>query len=112
MTDLPAFTTGTEKQIAWAEKIRAAKIEKWSAAIAVLMASSRDMRRQWGADMQAVVNVALTNTDAEAWIDGRDRVHMVLWAFGAGWAGYGQAAAKCGLDQASYDAACAALDAA
>ncbi len=72
MINLPAITNGTEKQIAWAEKIRAATIKG-----AQITLANRVIDEAKRADMLAHFMGIVANkvsTDAVAWIEEHKRL--------------------------------------
>lgn len=66
---------GTEKQIAWAETIRAAAVANWNSHYTFWTDRIASGRSDHGAAAQidAIRNAALTCTDASTWIDARTR---------------------------------------
>lgn len=74
--------TGTEKQISWAEEIRAKKFEFWNAEIERLSETPRQRYMDIISVIRVTMSVAETISDASYWIDGRDNTSVLLHCAG------------------------------
>lgn len=75
--DLPKLT-GSDKQVAWAERIRAAATTKLDD-LQAMIDSRRDQDPDTAAKADVAIAAALADTSASAWIDSRDERYDSYW---------------------------------
>lgn len=98
-----ANLSGTEKQVTWAEGIRAERLGRWESVIADLDAVEYPRHQMLSGIMRQIVATLSGATEAATWIDGRDCPSTMLHIMGITRA---DAAARFGTDPRTFRDAC------
>ena len=91
-------------------EIKTARIAAWTASIESAAKRTAPAHAWRAPAMRAIVDLAVTNDDANDWRQGVNDISHLIW--GLGFADNAARATACGLSLQEYKLACAQLDAA